>query len=136
MHGGQRFECGSCGVEDFCGINASGTSGIAPTSDQHVSIHKQGGSRTAAFGGHFRERRKFSGGGIVNFCGVCFAVTDPAAHNEDSARVEQDGGVTDAWDGHVAGGLKFSAGGIVEFGGAIKILIAAHAANDENFAVG
>src|ERR1700722_19449632 len=135
MHGGQRFECGSCGVEDFCGITASGTSGIAPAGDQYVSVHKQRCSGTSSFGGHFRERRKFSGGGIVNFCGVCFAVTNPAAHNENFAGVQQDGGVTDAWDGHVASGPKFSGDGIIEFSGAIKILIASHAADDDNLAV-
>src|ERR1700686_5541832 len=90
----------------------------------------------SALSGHFSESRKFSSSGIVNLGGICFAVANPAANDEDFARRQQNGSVTDARDGHVPSGPKFSGDQIVEFGGAIKILIAPHAANDENFAVG
>src|SRR5208282_220539 len=59
----------------------------------------------------------------------------PSARNQYFPRLQQFSDMPDTRCGHITGCLKLAASGIVQLGRAVEILVAAHAAGDENLAI-
>ena len=121
------------GAEEFSGGDTSRSVMISPAGDKDVSCGEQCGVRTAAPGRHLWERLKFASRGIVELGVIGAVVADPASRDQNLAGAKQNGDVAHAGDGHRTGRLKVSGGRVVQLSGSIKILIAAHAASNENF---
>jgi len=62
-------------------------------------------------------------------------VAHPSAGNQNFPRRKQTGCQPYTRHGHLTGGFEFARGRIEQLGGAVEILVASHAARDEDLAV-